>query len=98
MPRSWPLSGGKPSTWNRGDGYSAEDVVKVLVPACKKSDSQTQEGISIMTLNYKTTPDERRRRLRQLIQQKGFVRMIEAYNGLKALIGETAQIHKELIS
>lgn len=74
MPRSWPLSGGKPSTWNRGDGYSAEDVVKVLVPACKKSDSQTQEGISIMTLNYKTTLDERRRRLRQLIQQKGFVR------------------------
>ena len=45
-----------------------------------------------MTLQYKTTPGERLRKLRQLIEQKGFVRMIEAHSGLSALAGETARI------
>lgn len=48
-----------------------------------------------MTLQYRITPDERRRRLRQLIEQKGFVRIIEAHNGLSALVGETARIERD---
>ena len=47
-----------------------------------------------MTLRYQTTPDERRRKLRQLIEQKAFVRMIEAHNGLNALIGKAARIRE----
>jgi len=48
-----------------------------------------------MTLQYRTTPDERRRKLRELIERKGFVRMIEAHNGLSALVGETARIEQD---
>jgi phosphoenolpyruvate mutase len=48
-----------------------------------------------MTLRYRITPDERRRKLRELIERKGFVRMIEAHNGLSALAGETARIERD---
>ena len=37
-----------------------------------------------MTLRYRTTPDERRRKLHQLIEQKGFLRLTEARNRLNA--------------
>jgi phosphoenolpyruvate mutase len=47
-----------------------------------------------VTLQYKITPDERRRKLRQLIEQKAFVRMIEAHNGLSALVGQIACIER----
>jgi phosphoenolpyruvate phosphomutase len=48
-----------------------------------------------MTLRYRITPDERRRKLREIIGQKGFVRMIEAHSGLSALVGETARIERD---
>lgn len=48
-----------------------------------------------MTLQYRTTSDERRRKLRELIDRKGFVRLIEAHNGLSALVGETARIEQD---
>lgn len=48
-----------------------------------------------MSLQYKITPGERRRKLRDLIEQKGFVRIIEAHNGLSALVGETARIERD---
>ena len=45
-----------------------------------------------MTLEFKTTPDKRLRQLRRTIERQGFVRLIEAHNGLSALVGETACI------
>jgi phosphoenolpyruvate phosphomutase len=48
-----------------------------------------------MTLRYRITPDERRRKLREMIGQKGFVRIIEAHSGLSALVGETARIEQD---
>ena len=48
-----------------------------------------------MTLQYRITPDERRRKLRELIDRKGFVRIIEAHSGLSALVGETARVERD---
>ena len=48
-----------------------------------------------MTLQYKTTPGERLRKLHQLIKQKGFVRIIEAHNGLSALVGEVVRVEQD---
>ncbi|MDY7076362.1 MAG: isocitrate lyase/phosphoenolpyruvate mutase family protein [Chloroflexota bacterium] len=48
-----------------------------------------------MTLQYKTTPGERLRKLHQLIEQKGFVRIIEAHNGLSALVGEMVRVEQD---
>ena len=48
-----------------------------------------------MTLQHRITPDERRCRLRDLIVRNGFVRLIEAHNGLSALVGETARIERD---
>jgi phosphoenolpyruvate mutase len=47
-----------------------------------------------MSLRYKVPPDIRLRKLRELIKQKNFVRLIEAHSGLSALIGETSRIEK----
>ena len=47
-----------------------------------------------MSLKHKILPGERLRLLKRAIEQKSFVRIIEAHNGLSALIGENAQIRK----
>ena len=38
-------------------------------------------------------PGDRLKLLREKIQQKGFVRIIEAHNGISALVGEPASAH-----
>jgi len=48
-----------------------------------------------MTLQHRTTPEERRRKLGELIEDNGFVRIIEAHNGLSALVGETARVERD---
>ena len=55
------------------------------------------EGVSSTALNKTlreigTTPDIRRRRLRRLLGAKDFVRVIEAHNGLTALIAEHTHV------
>lgn len=45
-----------------------------------------------MTLKYKITADDRRKRLAEQIHTKGFVRLIEAHSGLSALVGESIQV------
>lgn len=47
-----------------------------------------------MSLKYRITPGERLKSLKRAIEQKRFIRIIEAHNGLSALIGENAQIRK----
>ncbi len=42
-----------------------------------------------------TTPDERRKKLRKLIEKKDIVRIIEAHNGLTGLIAEKTKFPKE---
>jgi len=44
------------------------------------------------------SPDERRSLLKDKIKKKGFVRIIEAHNGLSALIGETAQVKQKNVT
>ena len=58
------------------------------------------EGVSSTELNKRlkeigTTPDIRRRRLRRLLAAKDLVRVIEAHNGLTALIAEHASADVE---
>jgi phosphoenolpyruvate mutase len=48
-----------------------------------------------MTLRYRTTPEKRRRLLRELIDRNGFVRLIEAHSGLSALVGESVAIERD---
>jgi len=48
-----------------------------------------------MSLKYRITPDERLRALKRSIEKKAFVRIIEAHNGLSALIGQMAQIEQD---
>ncbi|MBS1271525.1 MAG: Phosphonopyruvate hydrolase [Candidatus Marinimicrobia bacterium] len=48
-----------------------------------------------MTLRNIITPENRRRLLKELIREKGFVRIIEAHNGISALIGNNAHIDVE---
>jgi phosphoenolpyruvate mutase len=48
-----------------------------------------------MSLRYRVSPDVRLRKLRGLIKQKSFVRIIEAHSGLSALIGETSRVEKK---
>ena len=45
-----------------------------------------------MTLKYKILPSIRRANLLHAINKKGFVRIIEAHNGLSALVGETSKV------
>jgi len=45
-----------------------------------------------MSLRFNANPDERRSKLIHTIHQNGFVRIIEAHNGLSALVGETASV------
>ena len=45
-----------------------------------------------MSLKYRITPGDRLRALKRSIEEKGFVRLIEAHNGFSALIGEAAQV------
>ena len=47
-----------------------------------------------MTLQYRITPDERRRKLRELIDRKRFAPIVETHNGLNILTNKTAQIHE----
>jgi phosphoenolpyruvate mutase len=49
----------------------------------------------IMSLKYRIAQAERLSALKRSIEQKGFVRIIEAHNGLSALIGEMAQIEQD---
>ncbi len=58
------------------------------------------EGINSTNLNMilreiGTTPDIRRKRLYRLIQSKSLVRVMEAHNGLSALIVEKTRVKKE---
>jgi len=58
------------------------------------------EDISLDQLDEKievlgTTPDERRKKLRKLINMKPLVRIIEAHNGLTGLIAEKTKVAKE---
>ncbi|MCF7804630.1 MAG: phosphoenolpyruvate mutase [Candidatus Marinimicrobia bacterium] len=48
-----------------------------------------------MTLRNIITPEKRRSRLKELIAEKGFVRIIEAHNGISALIGNNSFIEVE---
>ena len=47
-----------------------------------------------MSLKNRIAPGERLQSLKRAIAQKGFVRIIEAHNGLSALIGENAFVQK----
>ncbi|MCD6447613.1 MAG: phosphoenolpyruvate mutase, partial [Thermoplasmata archaeon] len=47
-----------------------------------------------MTLKHVISPDKRIGLLKQLIEKKGFVRVIEAHNGLSAIIAQEMQITK----
>ena len=53
-----------------------------------------KDGKIFMSLKNRIAPGERLKSLKRAIEQKGFVRIIEAHNGLSALIGENAQIRK----
>jgi len=58
------------------------------------------EDVSLDKLDKKieelgTTPDERRKKLRDLIEVKDIVRIIEAHNGLTGLIAEKTKVAKE---
>jgi len=58
------------------------------------------EDVSLDQLDEKmerlgTTPDERRKKLRKLIDMKPLVRIIEAHNGLTGLIAEKTKVTKE---
>jgi len=45
-----------------------------------------------MSLEYRTTPAERLVSLRSAIEKNGLARLIEAHNGLSALVGQAAQV------
>ena len=47
-----------------------------------------------MSLVYKTTPDSRRNKLKQLLIKKNFLRIIEVHSGLSAIIAESMFIEK----
>jgi len=48
-----------------------------------------------MSLRFGATPNQRSSKLIQSINDKGFVRIIEAHNGLSALVGETASVERK---
>ena len=48
-----------------------------------------------MTLDSKTTSGQRLRALRQSIASKGFVRILEAHNGLSGMVGQRARVEKD---
>ena len=60
----------------------------VEVPYTKDASSQ---GLEKALRKLGTTPDVRRKALRQLLKLKGSIRVMEAHNGLTGLIVETAQ-------
>ncbi len=45
-----------------------------------------------MTFRHRTTPEQRRRKLKELLAAKGFVRVIEAHNGLSALVATETKV------
>ncbi len=48
-----------------------------------------------MTLKHQITSDERRSKLKKLVEDNDFVRIIEAHSGLSALVGETARVEHD---
>jgi phosphoenolpyruvate phosphomutase len=48
-----------------------------------------------MSLRFNVTPSQRRSKLINSIDAKGFVRIIEAHNGLSALVGQTASFERD---
>lgn len=47
------------------------------------------------TMENCISPDKRRSLLKSKIKEKGFVRIIEAHNGLSALVGQRVQVKQE---
>lgn len=47
-----------------------------------------------MSLKYRISPDERLKSLRKQLKEKDFVRIIEAHNGLSALIGQKVKVEQ----
>ena len=48
-----------------------------------------------MTLDNKTTSGQRLRALKRSITSKGFVRILEAHNGLSGMVGQSARVEKD---
>ncbi len=48
-----------------------------------------------MSLSFNVTPSQRRSKLINSIDAQGFVRIIEAHNGLSALVGQTASFERD---
>ena len=48
-----------------------------------------------MSLEYKISPDKRLRLLKEQLEKKKFVRIIEAHNGISALIGQKTQVEQD---
>lgn len=51
--------------------------------------------IYTMTLRNRVSPENRRRSLRRLLKEKGFIRAIEAHNGISAIIANNIQYEIE---
>jgi len=52
-------------------------------------------GVIKVTLRNLITPEKRRRKLKKIIKENGFVRIIEAHNGISALIANNTYIEIE---
>jgi len=87
------------SDWSTGvQAATRARVVETLAEwGGKLVEPEYTEGVSSTALNKNlreigTTPDIRRRRLSRLLSAKGIVRVIEAHNGLTALIAEHTHV------
>jgi len=65
---------------------------KLVEPEYTKGISSTQ--LHARKKEFGVTPDMRRKRLKKLIELKPITRIIEAHNGLTALIGETVKVNE----
>ncbi len=88
--------------WRSGPQQKIRDkVIKTLAGwGGELVEVEYTEDVSLDKLDEKieklgTTPDERRKRLRDLIEMKDIVRIIEAHNGLTGLIAEKTKVTKE---
>ena len=90
------------SDWREGvQSETRSRVVEVLKEwGGRLVEPEYTHGISSTQLNKAirevgTTPDIRRGRLKQLLDKKGFVRVLEAHSGLSALIVENSAVRSE---
>lgn len=88
--------------WTEGiQSYIRSQVIETLkVWGGQLVEIPYTRGVSIEKINAQicqegTIPEIRRARLRQLLNAKGFVRVMEAHNGLSGLVVENAKVVKD---